>query len=301
MSYEPKSLFNLARDKLQSVMGGGVKDSNSLHRWVLLKNSIVRSPPLPPSVPAVAVVQADADSVYRRDEDTLDYEQDTFMFPDPHSLHIDAGDAGLSESQWLDALLAGLEEDEDEDYKTSDPTSVPLPADEDQEPLSPLYSPMSSSDDLVDQSTFYPYPVPYPPLHPPLIPSWYDLDASSDSIPPAPPSSLYDNPFPYCDVDELEDSPVPDAIDDTSDDESDALSTPSALSTSSLSPPGPTLSIPPRERSQLLFLRQVYVASDDSYMCAYEPECEFDSDPLPFPSDTHLPPGRTYHNAYSEC
>lgn len=290
MTTESTSLFRSARNKLQSVIGGGVKDSSSLHRWVLLKNSIVRSHP--PTAHASISAEADADAVYRQDEDTYEEEQDTFMFPDPHSCDNSSA-AGDGESQWLDSLLEGLKDGEDDYLDADDSSSALRIADEDTEPLSPLYSPMSSADDLADQSSYYAYPIrPYPPLHPPLMPTWSPLDDSSDSLLPSPPA-LYDNPLPYLDVDELEDSPVPDAIEDTSDDESDAPSTPSAVSTPSLSPPSPIISIS-RERTRPFSHPQVYVDRDDFYFYPFE------LDPLPLPDDT-LAPSVAYREQYSEC
>lgn len=291
MSTEPQSLFSLARNKLQSVVGGGVKDSSSLHRWVLLKNSIIRSHVQTPAT-SQALDEAEADSVYRQDEEIYEVEHDAFMFPDPHSTCDDSSAAGNDENQWLDSVLEGLGDDED-DYLQAD--ALPF-ADEEIEPLSPMYSPMSSSDDLVEQPSYYDYPLIYPPFRPPVSPTWSSLAHSSDSIlPPTP--ALYDNPLPYLDVDELDDSPVPDAIEDTSDDESDAPSTPSAVSTPSLSPPGPTIPMP-RERTRLLTHPHVYVERDDSYFYPFE----LDLDPLPLPDDTLAPSLRAYRDAYSsEC
>ncbi|GJE86878.1 hypothetical protein PsYK624_029610 [Phanerochaete sordida] len=293
MSTEHQSLFSLARNKLQSVVGGSPKDSSSLHRWVLLKNSIIRSH-VQTATPNAS--DADADADYRPGADSFEEEHDSFMFPDPHSVHDDEpADAGNGESQWLDSLLEDLEDEEDDFFKADDVVSASQQpsSDEDTDSLSPLSSPMSSSDDLVDHSSYFPYPVPYPPVRPPLVHSW--LSDSSDSIlPPTPP--LYDNPLPYLDVDELDDSPVPDAIEDTSDDESDALSTPSAVSTPTLSPPGPTSPIA-RERTRLLAHPHphVYVERDDAYFYPFE------LDPLPFPDDTLAPSLRAYRGRYSEC
>ncbi|PSS37415.1 hypothetical protein PHLCEN_2v751, partial [Hermanssonia centrifuga] len=284
MSTETTSLFSLARNKLQSVVGGGVKDSCSLHRWVLLKNSIIRSHP--PLAAHDATDEADADSVYRHEEEESleEDEQDTFMFPDPHYLLPDETPAaGIDERQWLDSLLEGLEDDEDDDYSKLDGQLSALPTlatDDVAEPLSPLYSPMSSSDDLADQSNYFSYPMPYPPPHPPLIPSWFELQAPSDSALTSP-VILCDNPLPYYAVDDLEDLPVPDAIEDTSDDESDAPSTPSATSTSSLAPINSSSISTPPGRTRFLSDPQVYVDTDDSHFYPFE------LDPLPFPGPYH--------------
>lgn len=293
MSTESNSLFSLARNKLQSVVGGGVKDSSSLHRWVLLKNSIIRSH-VETDTPNQASDEAEADSVYRQDEEIYEVDQDAFMFPDPHSSCDKSPTAGSDENQWLDSVLEGLEDDEDDYFKADASTSALPTTDEDTEPLSPLYSPMSSSDDLAEQPAYYAYPLPYPPFRSPISSAWSPLEDSIDSILPSTPT-LYDNPLPYLDVDELEDSSVPDAIEDISDDESDAPSTPSAVSTPSLSPSGPTIPIS-RERTRLLTHPQVYVERDDSYFYPFE------LDPLPFPDDTLAPSLRAYRDTYSsEC
>ncbi|KAI0340598.1 hypothetical protein BDW22DRAFT_385029 [Trametopsis cervina] len=295
MSYEAQSLFSLARNKLQSVVGGNVKDSSSLHRWVLLKNSIVRSHTSTPEVVTVSTVTY-VGRASRSEDESCEEEQDTFLFPDP------VREASLlGESQWLDSLLQELAADEEE--ATSSTTQQPIVTEE-EEPSSPLYSPMSSSDDLVDQSEYYPYPypLPYPPLQPPLVPAWYELEGSADStdsVPATPTlSTLYDNTLPYypCD-DDLEDPAVPDAIDDLSDDESDAPLTPSTASDASISPPGPTSLSMPRERTRLPLAShpQVYVETDEpSYY-------SFDVDPLPFPHDSPVSqPAGVFRHTYAE-
>ncbi|THH33982.1 hypothetical protein EUX98_g339 [Antrodiella citrinella] len=293
------SLFSLARNKLQSVVGGNAKDSDSLHRWVLLKNSIIRTAPLPAA--QSAQVRVDPDTVHKPLEVMVDSEQDAFMFPDPDTL-LGSSDLELDprEDQWLDSVLEDLIDNEDDDAEMAldDSLSTSLRR-EDDEPLSPLYSPMSSSDDLVDQSNYYypssfvPYPVPYPPLHPPLIPSWFESDAGIDPmLSPSPP--LYHDPLPYYDTDDLEDLPVPDAIEDTSDDESDAPSTPATTSTSSLSS-SPTSPLA-RERTRLLPEPHIYVNKDDSFFASFE------LDPLPFPSDQRREGVRAYRRPVcQEC
>ena len=295
MSTESKSLFSSAMAKLQSVVGGGRKDSSSLHRWVLLKNSITQSHAQPAT--PIAAEETVADSDYRHD---VEEEHDAlgFEFPDPHSVpDDDHSDACNGESQWLDSVLKGLELDEDEDdFPADDATSTSQlrSADEEIEPLSPLYSPMSSSDDLVESSSccsYHSYPVPYPPAHQPISTAWFALEDSSDSLLPST-HALYDNPLPYSDVDDLDDSSVPDAIEDISDDESDAPSTPSAVSTQSLSPPGSTIPIP-RERTRLSH-PHVYVERDDFYPL-------FELDALPFPDDILAPSLRAYRDPYAEC
>jgi len=297
------SLFSLARNKLQSVVGGNAKDSDSLHRWVLLKNSIIRTAPLP--AVQSAQVRVNLESVHKPSEGMADTEQDAFMFPDPDTL-LGSSDSELGprEDQWLDSVLEDLVDDDDDDdveMVLDDSLSTSLPrSHEDDEPLSPLYSPMSSSDDLVDQSSFYypsnfvPYPVPYPPLHPPLIPSWFEPDACIDPmLSPSPP--LYHDPLPYCDTDDLEDLSVPDAIEDTSDDESDAPFTPATASTSSLSSSTSTSPLA-GERTRLLPQPRIYINKDDSFFAPFE------LDSLPFPSDDRREGVRAYRRSHcQEC
>lgn len=295
---ESPSLFTMARSKLQSAVSGGVKDSCSLHRWVLLKNSITRShTPVDPAPPQPQADVAGVQHVYRRDEDDArddaGAEEDAFMFPDPHSPCSRASGSGDSEKQWLDSLLEDLgDDDEDMDFGSTTSVSV-LAVDDDDEPLSPLCSPMSSSDDLVNHSSLFyqpppiaiPYPVPYPPLHPPLLPSWLQLDAHSDGSLPPPSTAvpLYHDPLPYYHADDVDDLPVPDAIEDTSDDESDVLSTPYSHSMSSLSPrDAASLSLPPQARTRLHTRPHVYVDTDDDYFYPFELD-----PPLSFDEETH--------------
>ncbi|TBU48012.1 hypothetical protein BD309DRAFT_885443 [Dichomitus squalens] len=290
----PPSLFYMARSKLNTAVSGVSKDSSSLHRWVLLKNSILRSHTVDPAPPTA---DADVQHVYRPDDEAHDeVEEDAFMFPDPHALGSRSAGGGDSEKQWLDSLLEDLGDDDDyADVDGPAASSSSLPVDEDDEQLSPLCSPSSSSDDLVGQhsSLFYqpppiavPYPVPYPPLHSPLSPSWLQLDSCDH------------DPLPYFDVDDdVEDLCMPDAIEDTSDDESDALSTPYSRSMSSLSPTDPA-SVPlPAERTRLRGHPHVYVESDSDYFYPFELD-----PPLPFHDEDHSDSDRVFRSPiYQEC
>jgi len=303
MASESPSLFTLARDKLQSIVAATAKDNASLHRWVLLKNSIISSHPFPS---ASAEAKAEPEPVYSPEEVEVHIEsdQDAFMFPDPDTLIEKSLDLDHREGEWLDSLLEDLggDDDEDEDGDIDDRLSGSHPHNaEDDEPPSPFYSPASSSDDLVEHSSFYfqqdivnPYPVPYPPLHPPLIPDWFELESSPfDTATPPPSPPLYHDPLPYFDADELEDFPVPDAIEDTSDDESDALLTPSSNSTSSLTGAAPPSSF---QRTRIA-APQVYIDSDDAYFYPFE------LDPLPFPHEERHQSARAYRcpPIYPEC
>ena len=300
MPPESPDLSTLARSKLHLSVGG--KDSCSLRRWVLLKNLILRSSSSSPSTSAVTLQKTDVNNVYSPHEgDTEDEEvcceeeADSFMFPDASKLNSCGGpDANASEADWLDSLLETLG-DEDEDFNADSDVQVSIlrADDDDDQPCSPLISPMSSSDDLVNQQPAYyptpiavPYPVPYPPFHPPLIQS-FELDSLHSPL-----DSPYEDPLPYYDMDDVEDLAVPDAIEDTSDDESDAVSTPSLIrSSSNLSLVDPA-SIPlPAERRRRPHL-QIYIDTDDSYLYPFE------LDPLPFRDDRLA----SYnHHVYQEC
>jgi len=294
MSSESTDLPTLARSKLHQAVGG----KDSLHRWVLLKNSLIRSTTSPSPV---VLDKAEVNHTYPPDEGDNEDEEvcceeeaDSFMFPDASKLNGCGGaDANASEAEWLDSLLETLgDEDEDINADSDVHTSIIPPDDDDDQLDSPLISPMSSSDDLVNQHpTYYPpsiavpYPVPYPPFHSPLVPS-FQLD------PPDSPTS-YEDALPYYyDMDDVEDLAVPDAIEDTSDDESDAVSTPSLIRSSSNTSLVDPASIPlPAERRRRPQLH-IYIDTDDSY---YHP---FELDPLPF-RDDHF----TSYNphVYQEC
>jgi len=300
---ESTNLFLLARSKLHLSVGG--KDSCSLHRWVLLKNSIIRSP----SCSATATDFPDVNSTLddgEEDDDTdeLSEEGDSFLFPDAGKL-VGVNrtvDVNASEADWLNSLLERLGDDEEDEFAVdaeSSVSTIPVDDDEDALLLSPIGSPMSSSDDLPSQPAYYsqstvsypyPYLVPYPPFHPPLTHSYeFDstFDASLSSL-PAP----YDDPLPYYDLDYSENLSVPEAIEDTSDDESDPPLTPSLGRSSSSLTLVDAASIPlPLERSSLRHIvPHIYVDMDDSYFYPFE------LDPLPFPE-----PQRHNYNTYQEC
>ncbi|KAF8162901.1 hypothetical protein B0H34DRAFT_794663 [Crassisporium funariophilum] len=306
MSSDSMSLSSLTRSKLH--LSNSSKDSYSLHRWVLLKNSIIHSPSLTDS--ALPTTLPDINPAYPLDDENDDddteevigsVEVDSFMFPDAGKLVGVSNTAGArsSEAQWLDSLLETLGDDDDDDYSVdSDHHISALPVDDDEFPLySPMVSPMSSSDDLPSQPSYYSssisvsYPVPYPPFHPPLIHA-YHFDSSFDPLVSSV-SAPYEDPLPYHHMDDLEDLPVPDAIEDTSDDESDALTTPSLGRSSSSLSLIDAASIPlPAERSRLRHASpRVYVDSDDSYFYSFE------LDPLPFPEEHRT----TSYNHYQEC
>lgn len=289
---QPTSLLSMSRNRpLSAVCSSSKRDS--LYRSVLLKNSWNRSysldaAPTPPPSPVESVHTQDEREASRDGEGL-----NAFVFPDPSP--------NDSENQWLDSLLEAL--GPDDDFGTEGVSDAH--ADEDDELLSPLYSPMSSSDDLVDHPDLYsipvPYPVPYPPVHTAPVPPWFDFAPSS----PAPSDSLdansplYDDALPYYYVDDMA---VPDAIEDISDDESDAPSTPSTQSAPS-TPLSPVRSdsdsrvshASPTERLPLHSRPHVYIDAASSYFYPFH----FDSFS---PADGRNDSVRAYHSpVYQDC
>jgi hypothetical protein len=306
MSLDSCNLSSLARTKLSLSTTKDV----SLHRWVLLKNSILHSPSLPNN-PARPEVNHSAYRIVDEDEEDSDADVDViqisggaFMFPDAghfvsssaeSSFCSDDDDARTSEAQWLDSLLETLGEDEDEDdgFRVDTPrpllsSSLPLPVDDDEyQPYSPLVSPMSSSDDL---STHY-YSSSIDVSYPPYRHHHHHHHPFDSSISLAP----YEVPLPYHDGADLED--LPDAIEDTSDDDSDAPTTPSLGRSSSSLSLDPASSVPSNaasERNSRLgqSTPRVYVDSNDSYFYAFKSL-------LPFPNDEHQ--NDSSYNAYHQA
>ncbi|RXW21113.1 hypothetical protein EST38_g4731 [Candolleomyces aberdarensis] len=282
------NLFSLTHSKLQLSVSS--KDNCSLHRWVLLKNSIINSPT---SSSSATFDLPDAHHSYSEDDDEESADEvlgsvtdHTFMFPDAGNF-VDSQPAGAqtSEAQWLDSLLETLGDDDD-DYYGSD-SEPHIHSMEDDDDFSPSASPMSSSDDLPPMQPSYfpsatvPYSAPYPSYPSSLASSL--PDSSISSLPPP-----YEDPLPYCDSDDVDDLAVPDAIEDTSDDESDAPQTPSlGRSTSPLSfVDAASIPLPP-DRSSLRHACFRVLFDEDS--------CFYPFDPLPFSDDL-----RSY-NLYQEC
>ncbi|TFY68899.1 hypothetical protein EVG20_g3371 [Dentipellis fragilis] len=296
------TLFSVARSKLQSVHGASSKDNCSLHRWVLLKNSIIRSQP---SLAAPSGSKADVNLVYTTDaaeeeEVCMDDEHDSFIYPDAGRFVDSSSDTDLtsSQEQWFDSLLETLGDDSEDDEDSDAHLSV-IHVDDDEEfsAFTPPSSPMSSTDDLIspvyhDPPIAVPYPIVYPPFHPPLLrPLELDDALHSPLESSFPPLSVA---LPYYNADDIDDLPVPDAIEDVSDDESDALSIPSySRSAASFAESGP--SPYPHGRMRLHPLPQVYVDKDDRY---YSP---FELDPLPFPDDHRTSPHMFNNTYHQEC
>jgi hypothetical protein len=294
---ESSNLSSLARFKLQ--LSSTARDSCSLHRWVLLKNSLLRSQPLTAAVPTSQKNNTPHSHSCLSEEDFEEVEEeeetDSFFFPDAENLFHGSGkdDVPASEAQWLDSLLETLVDEEGDLHVDTPVTSLLADEEEDEEsPLSPLLSPMSSSDDLLEQPIVY-FPTPIAVSYP--APSSPTLHAYANTV--SPPDSSLDShlPFLYGSVlpnyDDVEELPVPDAIEDTSDDESDAPVTPpfsnstSTLDDSSSALPSPT-------RGQRL-QPDVYVGTGPSYFFPFE------LDPLPFAESI---PHHTYAaDLYQEC
>lgn len=272
MATEQPKLSSLARSKLHHSVGGGGggKDKYSLHRWVLLKNSIISTLPLT----STSLTQSEP-ALAHDTQGELEDDADEFMFPDAeHFVEKAEDDVSESEAQWLDSLLETLGDDEEGDFGGSS-----LQQDDDEDPLlSPSLSPMSSSDDLTsplyynNSSTIsHPYSVPF---HPPLVHS-YSHDSFHNSF-----FTPSEHPFPYYDEDDVADLPVPDSIEDTSDDESDTLMTPSlGHSDSSFNSIEPAASA---ERSFGRLVPHIFINIPDS---VYHPHPE----DLHFPYSLHHP------------
>ena len=223
-------------------------------------------------------------------------QSEAFLFPDPDALSYDfthpspppSPKSDASEAQWLDSLLESFSDEEEGEEPISTRRSV---SDDDQEYLftSPSMSPLASSEDLTHHSPYYesppisvPYPIPYPPLfHPPLI----RLEEPMSGTTP-----LQEAGRSYYDVDELDDLSVPEAIEDTSDDDSDTLTTPCRSATSFINPSvaidPASVPLPPEVRPR------VYVNTDAAYLYRFE------LDPLPFANDGHEYTHTVYHQ---EC
>jgi hypothetical protein len=246
------NLTSLARSKLHSSLASGSRDNLSLHRWVLLKNSLTREDfSVNNSVYSTVSDSSDVDSFEDDDVDNMmDLEEDSyiaFLFPDPGYApspnassedDLSKENPEMSEAQWLDSLLEKLGDDEDDedDLSVHSPSGVAL--DEHASSPSEPSSPTLSFNEELDLSTspsdrgFVPYPpVLYPPFHPPLL---FDIDSPHNYFHSARQPSTSSPCDSYHDIDDPFFSALPDTIEDTSDDETDSLATPSTRSRSSL-------------------------------------------------------------------
>ncbi|TDL27517.1 hypothetical protein BD410DRAFT_713710 [Rickenella mellea] len=267
MSTFAANLASLARSKLHSGLSSGSRDNLSLHRWVLLKNSISRDVFAISAHPTTTTTTTPPDSeVFDDDdveEDFIDEDIFSFLFPDPGHALTSVEDENVSEAQWLDSLLEKLADDEDENPEV--PPGVTLSPIEEDERFKWDAIP---SNKLNTQHSH--------PFHPPLMHT-YDIDS--------PFTSSYSDPPPYFVEDPY--SPVPEAIEDTSDDESESPTTPFTYSQSSLSLVDPA-SIPlPHDRQ-----REPHVFSDADNSLFYH----FDLSSIPYP-DTHSPVYNPFHQS----
>jgi len=258
-----------------------------LHRWVLLKNSLSVFPP-PSAIHPVPNDSTAINQLYPADnhdhnddsiEETGTGHGDSFLFPDAGKL-VSTSHSGGSEAQWLDTLLKALIEGEDEDeFSEPDVISSATPVDDDDDaPLSPLVSPMASSDDLRVSDSYFSPAVPYSVQYqPPLVLSHPDIDPSISSL-----QASYEDPLPYYNLDGAQDYSVPDTIsEDMSDDESDVPSTPLFGRSSASLTLYDASSTSPSERHAAM---HPYSDKDPFFFT-------FEVDPLPF-SNAH-------HNSYN--
>lgn len=285
---------SLARLKLRSAYQGGSRDNLSLHRWVLLKNSLVcdahtDSNPST-AAPVSTTTDADTDSDFDGEEvDSLEDGMFAYLFPDPGDALGDACDEQGSEAQWFDSVWESLaDSDDDVDGAYYSPTFASADSNTNNDPANLpaglAASSSSYSDDFatLDSSATSPYSVSYPTVHPPLVLP-FQLDSSPCFCSSPDSYSL----CPSHEIDDADES-VPDAIEDVSDDESDSIHTPFSRSRSSLSLVDPA-SIPlPHEGQE----PHIFSASNDSF--PYNP------DPLPY-SDYNSEHTSPVYGPYQTC
>lgn len=234
------NLASLARSKLHSALSSSTRDNGSLHRWVLLKNSILYNHNDDSRTPVIQKDVYEDDYTEEDCSDPLDEYEDvfSFLFPDPGDSSLESvDDLAISEAQWLDSLLESLGQDEDQDdvesnggYSGGDICRNQVVSDISRTIL------QKSGDDM-SARVVIDYPTPYPPLHPPLVqrynPSFYtdspcssitSSDSNFSSSPFASPRHGGSETYLY----------IPDATEDASDDETEGPTTPFSRSRSSL-------------------------------------------------------------------
>ncbi|THH04476.1 hypothetical protein EW145_g5488 [Phellinidium pouzarii] len=290
MSSFASNFVSLARSKLHSSLGGGSRDNLSLHRWVLLKNSItqdVYSDSNPSNTTRVSdAVDSDVDAEFEDEEvdSILDEDMFAFLFPDPGDAVASSDEGNVSEAQWLDSLLETLGDSDDDGGDMDLQMKMHLDSvDSEDEPRITLTDVVSSNSSFSDDSAIpSPIAVPYPPYHPPLARP-FDLD-SADCYSSSHSDSF--SPYRSHDIEDSEES-VPDAIEDTSDDESDALLTPFSRSRSSLNLVDPA-SVPlPRDEPH------IYNASAEHF--------PYEVDPLPYSDFNSESTTAVYSPYYQNC
>lgn len=109
------SLFMSARSKLRQSDKLS-RDSASLHRWILLKNSILQSATFHSAPPKAEVDSQETHGLGCDDDKEAcdEVDEDAFMFPDPHAFVAPSLDCDVSEKQWLDSLLEDLSDNDDD-------------------------------------------------------------------------------------------------------------------------------------------------------------------------------------------
>jgi hypothetical protein len=141
MSTEPPSLSTLARSKLHLST---IKDDCNLHRWVLLKNSIVRSSSgTTTSTTLLDKTHANLDEGNRQDEGVC-YEEDVDPFLFPNASELGTSGRADAEAEWLDSLLETLD-DYDEDVIADSHVQISvLPVEDDDISHPSFHSPVIS-------------------------------------------------------------------------------------------------------------------------------------------------------------
>jgi len=286
MSNETSLLYSITRSKLHESTN---KEQCSLHRWVLLKNSILSSPNLQNA--AVSEYSETISNVNEETDEEVAEETvvDAFMFPDAGNFV--SSRSAAAEAQWLDSLLETLAEDEDDDYPSDSDHHSALPVDEDDEQLlSPSLSPLASSEDLY-QSRFYSssVSVPYSSYFDSTLALACHFESTLDSPAPSLSTSMQ-AALPYHDFNGVENSSVPDAIEDMSDDESDTVSTPSfGRSIASLFFDSSADSASPTSSTERNTWKNPSRSSPPHYLNPFE------LDPLPFADESSHP---TFYNGH---
>src|SRR5260370_5457497 len=108
MSSEPLSLTHMARNKMHT--SSGIKDGCSLHRWVLLKNSLSICPSASINAAPINFSEINSTDNYDHGDHTAEAspeDGDSFLFPDAGKL-VSTSQSGGSEAPWLDTLLKAL-------------------------------------------------------------------------------------------------------------------------------------------------------------------------------------------------
>jgi len=296
----------LARSKLHYSLASGSRDNLSLHRWVLLKNSINRDDLSTSTISNSSSFNdtPEPEAEEEADEEVGNIDEDnmfSFLFPDPGDAESE-DDGSASEAQWLDSLLETLGDDGDDDLDSKMP-AVTVDDEEhfqiESDSSSSSFAEYSQTDTGSPLISFkdgfasphriaVPYPVPYPPYRPSLVNS-FDLDSPPDLCCPYPRRG---NSPPYHDIDDLS---MPDTVEDSSDDESDSPTTPFTRSRTSLNLVDPaSVPLPHERRPPARREPHIYTAADEFF--------SFEVDPLPYPDmDPDSTTAQVYTPFHQSC